>query len=80
MFDEMKPSDLVEILLFFGALITLWVRLQTKLKELDMRMAAMERDLKHVESQDDRIMDKLEEISAQVQDVKIQLVNKQDRA
>ena len=75
----MNPSDILEIVVFAGALIGVWVRLQTKLKELDMRMAAMEQNISHVEKQDDKIMDKLEHISEQIHEVKIQLNNKQDR-
>ena len=77
--QEMELSKIIQLLFFFGAIIAVWVKVQTKLKELDMRMKALEESLKHVEIQDDRIMNKLEEISSQIFDVRLQLNNKQDR-
>jgi len=75
----MNPSDILEIVVFAGALIGVWVRLQTKLKELDMRMAAMEQKDKHDDNQNEKVMKKLDHISEQIFEVKIQLNNKQDR-
>jgi septal ring factor EnvC (AmiA/AmiB activator) len=69
----------IQLLLFAGAIVGIYVRMQTKLKELDMRMSAIEQEVAHTQKQDDKIMVKLDQISEQIFEVKIQLNNKQDR-
>jgi uncharacterized protein YoxC len=77
--ENISGAFLIQFLILTGALIGVWVRLQTKLKEIDMRMTAMEQEMKHADSQNDQVMKKLDRISEQIFEVKLQLNNKQDR-
>lgn len=79
MIKDMELSQIIETLLFLGGIIAVWVKVQTKLKELEMRMQALESQLSHVEQQDNRIMSKLDDISDQITELKIKLNDKQDR-
>lgn len=75
----MTTNELIEIFIALGALIGVYVKLQTKIKELDMKMIALEAKIISSEKQDDRIMDKLDEITDSLTELKIQINNKQDR-
>jgi hypothetical protein len=44
-----------------------------------MRLVAMEAQIKQVEHQDDRIIEKLDELYQKLMDIQIQLQNKQNR-
>ena len=55
-----------------GAIIKLWVDVQVKLAELDVRV-------KTAESKDDILFKKLDQISTQLTELSIQLSNKQDK-
>jgi uncharacterized protein YoxC len=77
--ENISGAFLIQFLILTGALIGVWVRLQTKLKEIDMRMTAMEQEMKHADSQNEQVMKKLDRISEQIFEVKLQLNNKQDR-
>ena len=77
--DKDTIGVLLETVLFFGGLVGIWVKTQTKLKELEMRMIAIEADVAHEEKQNEKILDKLDSISNQINEIKIELQNKQDR-
>jgi hypothetical protein len=55
-----------------AALIGIYLNIRLKLKELELRVTA-------VESQDRAIMKKLDQIANNVQDIKIEMQNKLDR-
>lgn len=56
-----------------GVLIGIYIRMELKLKELDVRVQALEQTDKAMNAKLDRIFDA-------VQDVKLELRDKQDRA
>ena len=55
-----------------GVLIGIYIRMELKLKELDVRVQALEQTDKAMNAKLDRIMDA-------IQDVKLELRDKQDR-
>lgn len=75
----MTFSQLLQILAIGGGLIWHWIETQKKLRELDIRLVSLEQRLNSVEKIDDKIMDKLDAISEQINELKIDLSNKQDR-
>jgi chaperonin cofactor prefoldin len=58
--------------IFISAIIGVYVRVMVKLKELELRV-------KMVENQDSQISKKLDEISRQITDLRVDMQNKQDR-
>lgn len=75
----MTLSNFIEIFIFLGGIVGVWISNQTKLKELEIRMLALEKNIRDVEKQDNKIMDKLETISDKINELKIELTNKVDR-
>jgi len=57
---------------FAVGLFKIWIDLQVKLKEVDVRLSA-------VEKQDDEIYVKLDKLAEAVNDLKVMLQNKVDR-
>ena len=55
------------------ALVGIYVKVSTKLRELEIRVGAVER-------QDNAILDKLEGIGDDIQEIKVEMQNKQNRA
>lgn len=72
-------NDWIQIIVIAGALIGIYTKMVTKQKEQDMKIVALESKLASAERHDDRIMDKLDEITDGITELKIQLNNKQDR-
>ena len=77
--ESINSAQVFQFFIFAGGIIGIYVRMQTKLKELDIRLLSLESKIAHVERQDEKIMDKLDSISEQINEIKIQLQNKQDR-
>jgi len=63
---------IVQSVLFLGTVIKIHNDVQMKLKELDIRLSA-------VEKQDDEIYQKLDKMMDLIQEIKIQLERKQNR-
>jgi hypothetical protein len=61
-----------QAILIIGGLIGIYVKVSLKLKELEIRVHV-------VEKQDDQISRKLDTIASQLNQLSIQLQNKQDR-
>jgi predicted nucleic acid-binding Zn-ribbon protein len=70
---------ILEIGGFLGAGAVSYARLMTKIKELDMKIIALEVRLQSVDKQDDKIMNKLDAISDKLNSIEVQLQNKEDR-
>lgn len=62
-----------------GALTYHWIITQSRLREIEVKIVMLEEKLQHVEKIDDRIYEKLESISEQINEIKISLNNKQDK-
>ncbi len=78
---EKVSFDLViEVLLFGGTLVGVYVHIRTKLKELDMRLRMMEERIKLVEKQDDKILEKLDAMTEHIMNIKVELQNKLNKS
>lgn len=75
----MELQDILQIIGLLGVVVGLHVKNQTKMKELEMKIIAIENDISHSEKQDEKIMTKLDAIGSDITDIKIQLQNKADK-
>lgn len=72
MSSEIVVTILLQSIAFIGALMKIFMDMKIKLKEVDIR-------LKQVEKKDDEIGDKLEKIFVALNDIKLDLKDKQDK-
>lgn len=72
MTNEIILTILVQSVAFIGAFAKMFTDMKIKLKELDIRLSA-------VEKKDDEIGNKLEKIFASLNDIKLTLKDKQDK-
>jgi hypothetical protein len=72
MTNEIILTLLVQSVAFIGAFAKMFTDMKIKLKELDIRLSA-------VEKKDDEIGNKLEKIFASLNDIKLSLKDKQDK-
>jgi hypothetical protein len=72
MTNEIILAILVQSVAFIGAFAKMFTDMKIKLKELDIRLSA-------VEKKDDEIGNKLEKIFASLNDIKLTLKDKQDK-
>ena len=81
--QHFELGNIIELLVFVAALIGVYVKLQVKMKEFEMKLIALEARVKHVEAQDEKIMDKLDEMSMSINeklmDIKLELQTKQNK-
>ena len=68
-----------EAIIIFGGLIAIYVRVNVKLTELELRMKVSENRLKDVEDTDNAMNGKLDKILEKINDVKIELQHKENR-
>jgi len=73
MASEINLSNVLKIFGFGITIVVGFVKMQVKIKELEVR-------LNNQEKNDNRIMEKLERIGDDINDIKLDLQNKQDRA
>lgn len=69
----------LQLIVIVGGFLIHWIRTQTKLKELDVRLAQLEYRLNSVEKIDEKIWDKLTQISDSISELKIEINNKQNK-
>lgn len=72
MTSEIILTLLVQSVAFIGAFAKMFTDMKIKLKELDIRLSA-------VEKKDDEIGNKLEKIFSSLNDIKLSLKDKQDK-
>ena len=81
--ENFQLGNIIELLLFAAALIGIYVKMQVKMKEFEMKLLALEAKVNGVEHQDEKIMSKLEEMNNAINDklmtIKLELQNKQNR-
>lgn len=68
-----------QAILIFGGLLTIYVRVNVKLAELDLRMKVSENRLKDVEDTDHEMNSKLDKIIDKINDIKVDIQNKENR-
>ena len=72
MSQEVIVTLLIQSIAFIGAFAKMFTDMKIKLKELDIRLS-------NVEKKDDEIGDKLERIFMALNDIKLDLKDKQDK-
>jgi len=68
-----------QAILMVGGLVAIYVRVNVKLTELDVRMKVSEKRLQDVEVTDNKMNDKLDTIIQKISNVQIELQNKENR-
>lgn len=68
-----------QAIIIFGGLIAIYVRVNIKLTELDVRMRVSEKRLSDVEATDNKMNDKLDTIIEKISRVQVDLQNKENR-
>ena len=68
-----------QAILMVGGLVAIYVRVNVKLTELDVRMKVSEKRLKDVEVTYNKMNDKLDTIIQKISNVQIELQNKENR-
>jgi hypothetical protein len=76
---EINITNIVEIFLFAASLVGLYVRMQVKAKEQEMKIIALEQRVTKAEQEDHNMYKKLDQIMQMLTDIKIELKEKQDR-
>lgn len=76
---EINITNIVEIFLFAASLVGIYVRLQVKAKEQEMKIVALEQRIARAEQDDHHLYNKLDEIMKMLTDIKLELKEKQDR-
>lgn len=79
MVTEINTKDIIELLLFAATIAGVYVRLQVKLKELDMKIIALELRVTKAEQEDHELYKKLDQIMTLLTEIRIEVTKKQDR-
>ena len=75
----MELSQVISVLSLLGGIVAVWVNTQTKLKEVEIKLISLEKQIDNSINQDNRIEEKLDTIFSKLEKIQIQLQNKQDR-
>jgi hypothetical protein len=76
---EINITNIVEIFLFAGSMVGMYVRMQVKSKEQEMKIIALEQRLQRAEQDDHNLYKRLDQIMQMLTDIKIEMKEKQDR-
>ena len=68
-----------EAIIIFGGFIVIYIRVNVKLTELELRLKVSENRLNDVEDTDNAMNGKLDKILEKINDVKIELQHKENR-
>lgn len=79
MASEINITNIIEIVSFAIALVGVYVRMQVKQKEQEMKIIALEQRVTRAEQEDHNLYKKLDQIMQMLTDIKIELKEKQDR-
>ena len=75
----MEMSQVISVISLLGGIVAVWVNTQTKLKEVEIKLISLEKQVDNVQNQDNRIEEKLDTIFAKLEKIQIQMQNKMDR-
>ena len=75
----MEMSQVISVISLLGGIVAVWVNTQTKLKEVEIKLISLEKQVDNVQNQDNRIEEKLDTIFAKLEKIQIQMQNKADR-
>lgn len=76
---EINLSNVIEIFGFGFAIVGIYVRMQVRAKEQEMKVNALEQRLQRAEQEDSNLYKKLDQIFNMLTEIKIDLTQKQDR-
>lgn len=76
----MELSQVISVLSLLGGIVAVWVNTQTKLKEVEIKLMSLEKQLENSSLRDGTLEKKLDTIFSKLEKIQIQLQNKQDRA
>jgi Tfp pilus assembly protein PilN len=77
--EEINVANIVEIVGLVGVLVGIYNRIAVKMKEQEMKIAALEQQVKAFEQDKHTIYKKLDVITSMLTEIKIELIQKQDR-
>ena len=72
-------SQVISVLSLLGGIVAVWVNTQTKLKEVEIKLMSLEKQLENSSLRDGTLEKKLDTIFSKLEKIQIQLQNKQDR-
>jgi hypothetical protein len=75
----MELSQVISVLSLLGGIVAVWVNTQTKLKEVEIKLMSLEKQLENSTLRDGTLEKKLDTIFSKLEKIQIQLQNKQDR-
>jgi len=75
----MELSQVISVLSLLGGIVAVWVNTQTKLKEVEIKLMSLEKQLENSSLRDGTLEKKLDIIFSKLEKIQIQLQNKQDR-
>jgi hypothetical protein len=75
----MEMSQVISVLSLLGGIVAVWVNTQTKLKEVEIKLMSLEKQLENSSLRDGTLEKKLDIIFSKLEKIQIQLQNKQDR-
>lgn len=75
----MQMEQIIAVLSLLGGIVAVWVNTQTKLKEIEMRVVAIEKMGEQAERIDERIEKKLDELQRDINKLFVMLQNKADK-
>lgn len=75
----MEMSQVISVLSLLGGIVAVWVNTQTKLKEVEIKLMSLEKQLENSSLRDGTLEKKLDTIFSKLEKIQIQLQNKQDR-
>jgi hypothetical protein len=76
---EINITNIVEIFGFAAALVGVYVKMQVKQKEQEMKIQSLEQRVARAEQEDHNLYKKLDQIMQMLTDIKVELKEKQDR-
>ena len=76
---QLNLESIIQLIVLLGGILSLYIHLRTKLKELEMRVKMMEERVELAEKQDDKILQKLDTITDHITNIRVELQNKQSR-
>lgn len=77
--EDISLSGVLEVLAFAGTMITVYIKIQIKIKEIEMNIMRINEKMTFAEKQDDKILERLDKIFDEITTMKIELIQKADK-
>jgi hypothetical protein len=76
---EINITNIIEIVGFASVMVGIYVKMQVKAKEMEMKIASLEQQIRAFEQDKHHIYKKLDQITSMLTEIKIEVIQKQDR-